>query len=132
MANPRKEDDKQNQGNQGAQKRADQAGQAVGETAGNMASSAVATADRTAETVGGGMRSAANTVRENTPREGMLGAASQAVASGLDKAGEYLEKEGVSGAANDVYKLVQSYPITALFVGVALGYLIGCATSSRS
>lgn len=127
MANETKKDDKQNQG---PQKRAEQAGQAVADTAGNMTSSAVATADKTAESAGGALRSAAGTVRQNTPNEGMLGAASNAVASTLDQAGEYLEKEGVSGAAKDFYAVIQRYPVTSALIGVALGYLAACAMSS--
>jgi hypothetical protein len=125
MANQqRKEEEK------GTQKRAEQAGHAVGETVSNVASSAVSTADKTAEYVGSGMRTAANTVRENTPREGMLGAASNAVAGTLDSAGQYLEKEGISGAASDLFKIIQRYPVTAMLIGVAAGYLIACASSS--
>lgn len=132
----KKEDEKgqgtQNTGTQHSDpmKRAEQAGQAVGNTASQVANSAVSTADRAAETAGGAMRNAANTVRQNTPREGMVGAASDAVASTLDKAGEYLEKEGVSGAAQDMYGMIQRYPVTAALLGIAVGYLIGCAASS--
>jgi hypothetical protein len=132
MANTQRKEEEKSTERSGQQKRAEQAGHAVGETVSNVASGAVSTADRTAEYVGGGMRTAANTVRENTPHEGMLGAASSAVANTLDSAGQYLEREGISGAAHDLYTIIQRYPVTAMLIGVAAGYLIACASSSRA
>jgi hypothetical protein len=129
MANQqRKEDDKATD-HSGTQKRAEQAGQATADTVSNVASSVVSTADKTAEHVGSGLRSAAGTVRDNTPQDGLIGAASSAVANTLDSAGQYLEKEGISGAASDIFKIIQRYPVTALLIGVAAGYLIGRARS---
>ena len=62
------------------------AGSTVGEKA-NEATSAV----------GGGMTSLASTIRENTPREGVFGAASSSVADTLEKGGRYLQGEGLAG-----------------------------------
>ena len=132
MATTQYKDKEANKDIQQAQKRAEQAGQAASDAVSHAASAAVSTADKAAETAGGGLKSVAGGVRENTPNEGVLGAASSAVANTLEQTGEYLQKEGVSGAARDVHQLIKTYPVTSVMVGVAMGYLLACATTSRS
>jgi ElaB/YqjD/DUF883 family membrane-anchored ribosome-binding protein len=115
-----------------AQKKAEQAGEHASDAVKETGNAAVSAADKAAENTGNGLKSAADTVRNNTPKDGVLGAASSTVADTLEKTGEYLEKEGASGAAKDLHQLIQNYPVTAVMAGLAVGYLIGCATSSRS
>jgi hypothetical protein len=82
--------------------------------------------------VGGGMKSLAGQVRQNAPHDGMLGSAASGVASALDSTGSYISEHGISGMAEDFTGLVRRNPIPALLIGVAVGFLIARATSSRS
>jgi len=106
-------------------------------TAANKAKDAAATIGNRAEdathAVGRGMESLADTVRQNLPREGVIGSAASTVAGGLESGGRYLEKEGLQGMADDVTDLIRRNPIPALFVGIGLGFLLArLTTSSRS
>jgi hypothetical protein len=98
-----------------------QAGSTVGEKA-NEATSAV----------GSGMKSLAGTIRENTPREGVLGTASSAVANTLESGGRYLQEEGLGGMAEDVTNLIRRNPIPAVLVGIGIGFLLAKITTTRS
>jgi len=82
--------------------------------------------------VGRGMGSLAGSVRENLPQSGMLGSAASSVASGLESTGQYLEKGGLQGIAEDVMNLVRRNPLPALLLGIGLGYVIARATTSRN
>lgn len=104
---------------------------AVAEKAQSVGSAVVSAADSATSTVGGGIKSAADSLKQVAPHEGMAGAAASAVADTVKQAGEYLQREGLSGAADDMLGLVRSYPVTAVLVGVSLGFLLACATSSR-
>lgn len=98
-----------------------QAGSAVGEKA-NEATSAV----------GSGMKSLAGTIRENTPREGVLGTATSAMANTLESGGRYLQEEGLGGMAEDVTNLIRRNPIPAILVGIGIGFLLAKITTTRS
>jgi hypothetical protein len=87
-------------------------------------------ADAGAATVGGGLKSLAGTVREQGPHEGMLGDATTAVAKSLEQGGKYLEKEGVSGMAEDVSEMIRRNPIPAVLVGVGIGFMLAQLTRS--
>jgi hypothetical protein len=104
----------------------------AGQKASDAASYAGQKADDATSAVGSGMKSLAGQVRQHTPREGMLGSASDAAASALDRTGQYLQEQGLSGMAEDFTGLVRRNPIPALLLGVAVGFLIARATSSRS
>jgi len=82
--------------------------------------------------VGSGMKTLAGQVRQNAPHDGMLGSAASSVAGALDSTGNYLREQGISGMAEDFTGLVRRNPIPALLIGVAVGFLIARATSSRS
>lgn len=75
--------------------------------------------------LGSSLQSAADRVRENLPREGMLGRASGAVADALDSSGRYIEDRKISGIANDVTEVIRRNPIPAVLVAVGLGFLLG-------
>jgi hypothetical protein len=104
--------------------------------AGNRLNDAANYAGQRAEdatsTVGGSMRSLAGQVRQTAPHEGMLGSAASGVASALDRTGQYVQEQGLSGMAGDFTGLIRRNPIPALLIGVAVGFLIARATSSRS
>jgi len=97
---------------------AGQKAQDLAHTAGQKAEDATASFGKTLET-------AADRVRSNTPNEGVLGRASEAVASTLENSGRYLEDKNLSGMADDVTNLIRRNPIPAVLVGVGLGFLIG-------
>jgi len=82
--------------------------------------------------VGQGMQSLAGTVRENLPREGVLGSAASTVAGGLEASGRYLQQEGLQGMADDVTNMIRRNPIPAILAGIGLGFLLARITSSRS
>lgn len=120
--------------------KAQEAASGMTERAKEMASSAAGTARDVASNighraedatsaVGGGMKSLAGTIREHTPHEGTLGSASSGVAKALERGGEYLQEEGLSGMAEDVTNLVRRYPIPALLIGIGLGFLLARTTS---
>jgi len=75
--------------------------------------------------VGRGLETAADKVRGNLPREGMLGRASGAVADTLDRTGHYIEERNIRGIANDVTEVIRRNPIPAVLVAVGLGFLLG-------
>jgi phage-related tail protein len=120
------------------------------ETAGNVADkakdAASKMADKTRETasalgqkaedathaVGRGIGSLGGTVRENLPQSGVLGAAASSVASGLESTGQYLEKEGLQGMAEDLQNIVRRNPLPALLLGIGLGFIIARAIASRN
>lgn len=89
-------------------------------------------ADDATSSVGGSMKSLASQVRQNAPHEGMLGSAAGYAAGALDRTGSYLQDQGLSGMAEDFTGLIRRNPIPALLIGVAVGFLIARATSSRS
>jgi hypothetical protein len=89
-------------------------------------------ADDATSSAGGSLKSLAGQVRQNAPREGMMGSAAGRVASALDSTGQYLEDQGLSGVAEDFTGLIRRNPIPALLIGVAVGFLLAKATSSRS
>jgi len=84
------------------------------------------------ESVGSGLTSAAGTIRENLPEEGMLHNVGTRVAEGLESGGRYIREEGFSGMADDLTDLIRRNPIPALLVGVGVGFLLARATTSRS
>jgi ElaB/YqjD/DUF883 family membrane-anchored ribosome-binding protein len=89
-------------------------------------------ADSGAASVGGGIRNAAEAIRERAPQSGMLGSAASQVTDTLENAGRYLEEKGVSGAADDLTVLIRKHPVPSVLIGIGLGILLGqFMTSSR-
>jgi len=117
---------------QKAQDLASQAGQKaqdLAHTAGQKVQDFARTAEQKAEdatsSLGGGLRTAAAGVRGHTPHDGMLGRASEAVASTLESGGSYLQDKNLSGMADDVTEMIKRNPIPAVLIGIGLGFLIG-------
>jgi len=109
----------------------DAAGDAV--KAGQHAAHAVGNAaDAATGQVGAGVQNLAQTVRQHGPDSGMLGQATDTVASTLEQGGRYLQEEGLTGMADDLTTLIKRNPIPALLVGVGIGFLLARLTSSRS
>lgn len=101
------------------------AGRSAARAAGQAADSATARAGEGVEAMG-------RTVREYGPDSGMLGTATETVASGLERGGQYLEEQGLSGIAGDLTEMIKRNPIPALLLGVGVGFLLARMTSSRS
>jgi hypothetical protein len=88
-------------------------------------------ADSAAERVGDGLRNVGGKVRDLGPSEGVFGSATDTLAKGIERTGDYLREEGVTGMGRDIMNLVKSYPVPALLIGVGLGYLLARATTSN-
>jgi methyl-accepting chemotaxis protein len=106
------------------------AASAVGQTASNVASAVGNRVDQGVSAAGSGMQSLADTARKNLPHDGYLGAASKAVADGLDTAGKYVEDKSLSGMTGDLGSLIKNHPIPAVLIGLGIGYLLGKALRS--
>jgi len=106
-----------------------QAASSVGKTASDMASQAASTVGKTAENLtssaGAGLRNLGDTLSDKGPHEGMLGSASQAVASTLKEGGKYIQDAGLSGMADDLTEVIRRNPVPAVLVGIGIGFLIG-------
>ncbi len=105
--------------------KAQDAASSLSQTAGDLASTAGQRAREAASSVGSGMQGFAHTLRENLPREGMMGRASSAVADTLESSGRYLQEEGFSGMVDDLSAVIRRNPIPAVLVGLGLGFLLG-------
>jgi uncharacterized protein YjbJ (UPF0337 family) len=75
-------------------------------------------------TVGEKMTSLAGAIRDNTPAQGTLGSAANAVANQLDTAGSYLQTANWENMAKDLSDVIRRYPLQSLLVGVGIGYLM--------
>jgi len=104
----------------------------AGEAVSSAASAAGQTVDNAAGAVGSGIHQLADKVRDNAPREGVLGTASKTVADGLEGAGKYLEEKQLSGMMDDVGGLIKRNPVPAVLLALGIGFLVGRALSSRS
>src|SRR6516225_1217849 len=100
------------------------AASSAAQTAGDLASSAGHKAEDAVASLGSGMTSLAGTIREKAPHEGVLGKASSSVASTLESGGRYLQHEGLHGMGNDVTNLIRRNPISAVLIGIGVGFLI--------
>jgi hypothetical protein len=106
-----------------------EAASAAAAKAGDLLHAVGQKADTAAESVGGGIKSLGGTLRQSGPQEGMLGAASSAVAGALERGGGYLQEQGLSGIAEDFTELIKRNPIPALLIGIGVGFLLARATS---
>lgn len=102
----------------------------AGDKAREMGSSALKQADSAAASVGGGMQSLADKIKHTGPSHGVLGSASGAVADTIDSAGRYLQDQGLSGAADDLTKMVRNHPMPAVLLAIGLGFMLARMTRS--
>ena len=105
---------------------------ACGQMAEDACSTLANKADEAAGATGRGIESVADQIRSRTPDKGMVGAASNRLANSLEYGGKYLEKQGVTGMADDVTMLIRNNPITALLTAVGVGFLIARLTTCRN
>jgi len=120
-------------------KKVQETGSALGAKARNLAENALDKAKETAssfgdkaehatQAVGTGIESLGGSLRDKMPQKGVLGAATDRVASGLEAGGKFIQEEGLKGMADDVTNLVRRNPIPALLVAASLGYMLGRIT----
>lgn len=86
--------------------------------------------DQAAGKVGSGMQWTAEKVRDYSPEGGMVGSAAERAASSLESAGEYLEREGLSGVSRDLTEIIRRNPLPAVLLGVGVGYILARALRS--
>ena len=98
---------------------------AAGQKVQDAAHAAGQKAEDATASLGSGMKTAAEKVRENAPHEGMLGRGAEAVASTLDRGGDYLREKNLHGMADDMAEMIKRNPIPALLLGIGLGFLLG-------
>jgi hypothetical protein len=99
----------------------------LGHRASDLAGTAGERADDALGAVGKGMSNLAGTIRQNVPREGVLGSAAGSVAEGLEAGGRYLSDHGMSEIGEDVGRLVRQHPLPALLTVFGVGFLLGSA-----
>ncbi len=79
----------------------------------------------TASTTGRRLESAGHSVREQSPADGVMGAAASNVADVLERTGSYLEKRDLDDIRRDLKTLLLRRPIETLLVSVGVGYFLG-------
>lgn len=117
--------------NQAVDKTKEAAGH-VGEAIQHGASAVGQAADDATTAVGTGLQKVAGQVRDQGPQEGMLGSATQGVASAIEGTGKYLEDKNLNAMMDDVTGLIKRNPVPAVLLGLGIGFLVGRALSSRS
>lgn len=104
----------------------------VTRAAGGAASYLGEKAEDATAAVGKRLKAAGDSMDQSEFHEGTLAHASSAVAKTLQETGNYLEREGLHGIANDMTNLIKKNPVPSLLIGVCLGFLFARATVSRS
>lgn len=109
-----------------------QAAATASETISNAGTYVGRQAENATHTLSGGLKSAAQSIRQNAPQDGQFGDAAHEVAQSFSNAAGYLDREGLDGIRKDLTNLVKNNPVPALLMGIGLGFLLGRASSSRS
>jgi hypothetical protein len=102
----------------------------VAQRMGDMASTIGHKTEGAVESVGGEMKSLAGTIRDNAPKDGVVGSAASGVASTLESGGAYLQDHNLHGMAEDATALIRRYPLQAILAGIGVGFLVGRALRS--
>jgi len=97
----------------------------AGQKVQDVAHAAGQKAEDATSSLGSGLKTAAEKVRDNAPQEGMLGRGAEAVASSLERGGQYLQEKNLHGMAEDLTEMIKRNPIPAVLVGIGLGFLLG-------
>jgi hypothetical protein len=101
----------------------------IAHTTQQAAASVGGKAEDAAFTVGYGLQSLADAIRDKGPHEGVLGGVAASLAKNLESGGTYLQQKGLHGIAGEATNLIRRNPVPALFVGVGLGCLIAHLTA---
>jgi len=87
-------------------------------------------AEQASGTVGRTLGNLGSTIREHTPREGMMHNAGEAVAETLESGGRYLTEHKLREIGDDLTNVIRRNPIPALLLGVGVGFLLARAIRS--
>lgn len=101
------------------------------EKAGSAASTVAEQARHAAANVGSGIRSLGQTIRQHGPHSGILGTATEGVAGTLESGGTFLQEKGLAGVGEEITACIRNHPLSAVFVSLGCGYLLGVLTSRR-
>lgn len=97
----------------GAGKMVSQAAVDVGQKANELTASA-----------GSGIKDLGERLGRNTPHDGVLGSASQAVARTVRDGGAYLEEARLSGVTSDLAQVIRRNPIPSVLIAIGLGWFV--------
>ena len=75
--------------------------------------------------LGGSARSAAETVREKSPR--FASSAAEYLASAMETGGGYLEDHELEEMADDAVQAIKKHPVESILIGFGVGMLLGRA-----
>lgn len=103
----------------------------VSDKAKDFAHAAEDKTDDALASVGQRMTSAAGTLRQAAPRQGVVGSAAGAVADRLESGGRYLQEHGVSDITDDLAGAIRRNPLPALCLAFGVGFFIGMVASRR-
>jgi hypothetical protein len=87
-------------------------------------------ADQATGAVGSSMESLGHSLREHAPHSGMVGAASDAVATKLEQGGRYLEQHGMGDMAGEISTMIRRNPLPAVLIGIGVGFFLARLTRS--
>jgi len=105
------------------EKAKDVAGQ-VGHAVSGAAETVSQKAGDATHALGSGIRTLGDKVRDNGPNDGMMGKATESVASALEQSGKYLEDKGLAQMTEDITGLIKQHPIPAVLIGIGIGFLL--------
>jgi hypothetical protein len=101
------------------------AASAVGGMASQAACDVGKRADDLAASAGVGIQGWGDKLNKDGPHGGMLGGASEAVASTVKHGGEYMEHAKLSGMTEDLAQLVRRNPLPSICIAAGLGWFVG-------
>jgi ElaB/YqjD/DUF883 family membrane-anchored ribosome-binding protein len=88
-------------------------------------------ADDAISNVGQKMTSLAGQLRENAPREGMIGNAASAVADNLQAGGRFLQEHRIEDVGEEATQMIRRHPVPSVLVAFGIGCLLGISLSRR-
>jgi hypothetical protein len=96
----------------------------VSEKAAQVGGQVAEKADAATTTVGEKMSDAAQAIRQNAPDSGALASAADTAADGLQRAGDYLQRQDLTDMRADLENLIRRHPMESLLIGFGLGYVL--------
>lgn len=113
-----------------ATEKASEAASFVGHKAGDAAKFIGEKADSATDALGSSMEQLGHTIRDKSPKDGIIGQTGQAVASTLESGGRYLEEHNLQQMGDDITGMIRRHPVPALLIGIGIGFLVARATRS--
>ena len=104
---------------------ASHAASAVGAMASQVACDVGKKADDLRASAGVGIQGLGDRLSKQAPQTGVLGSASQVVASTVKGGGEYIEGVKLNEMTEDVAQLIRRNPIPAVLIALGLGWFVG-------